>query len=214
MSMSNSFVEASLDAGGDAGAANVGTDVQRWKIPVVQQSTNAGLLSHTEEAIEQLRQDTYESAYQQGLADGIKSGEQQCLQKLQYVDEITQAISQPLAVLDQALQQALSTLITEIVRKVCVHELSVSSSAICQIVEKSINLLDESEEAVSLFMHPDDAELLQTYQHQNTSMLNCKIIAQAQLQRGDVHVQCGHQFIRESLDERIDRIAEHVLNPC
>ncbi len=186
-------------------------DVQRWQIPVVQHAENASLLSHTEEQISDLRQQTYDQAFQQGLAEGNQRAEQQCQQQMQQMQTLMDAMAAPLLMIDADVHLVMAELISDIVTAVTLSELERKPEAIFLIVEQAIALLDESDQPLQLHVNAEDAALLKTYQHESSDSKNWKIHINAQMQRGDVHIQSGHQFIKESLLQRIKRINEHVL---
>ena len=226
--MSNAYLQVSLsaDGGSDSGSSDGSSDrssdsddklnnlactVERCQIQVVQESSNTNFLKHTEDQISDLRQQTYDTAFEQGLAEGFKQGEQQSQQQFQQLQALIQAIAEPLKHMDDEVYSAIASLIADIVSAITLTSLQQSPELICQIVNQAVALLDESEQPVIVYLHSDDAVLLEAFMHEASDGKNWRLHSSNQMQRGDVNVQCEHQFIKESLQQRIARITEHVL---
>lgn len=95
----------------------------------------------------------YAAGHQQGRAEGQRAEAARMVQ-------LMKALENPLTEREAQIEAALLNLVIEISRALIQHELTTPGETIAAVVRQAVAALPKGSEQISLFMHPEDRELL------------------------------------------------------
>lgn len=98
--------------------------------------------------------------YQRGFAEGLNAGRDEALLRVQKLDQILTALSDPLAALDRAVEEELVVLAIGIARQLVRRELRTSPGEIVAVVRGAVGLLPVASVGIQVRLHPEDARLI------------------------------------------------------
>lgn len=180
----------------DALGAGMRVDAPDVKLPTAQE---------IEAMFEQARSQGFEEGRRQGLLDGQSSGLQQgraqAGAEIEALRALLGRLHDPVAHLDEELEQAVVTLALELARQVVVHELRTQPEVIRDVLQRALAAFPARVGTPWVRLHPDDVRLL----HELAPELEQggpALVADDTLQRGDVIVASGGDAQRATPERR------------
>lgn len=132
--------------------------LNRWEVPAIDGAPGQGLM--TASRLQDLQKEAYDEAYAQGLADGLAAGQQELAERVARLDALLIAQAQPLAELDELVEQQIVDLAMKAVRKLFRREMKLDPSHVVGVVREAVSLLPVASRDVKVHLHPDDANLI------------------------------------------------------
>lgn len=106
------------------------------------------------------QQEGHAEGYQRGYAEGLAAGRDEVALRVQKLDQIVAFMHQPLEQLDNAVEEQLTWLATEIARQLVRRELRSSPGEIVAVVREAVALLPVASAGIQVRLHPEDAQLI------------------------------------------------------
>jgi flagellar assembly protein FliH len=132
---------------------------RKWDVPAIDGSAGQGYL--TASRLEELQKQAYDEAFQQGHAEGLKSGEEEIGKRAARYDQLLTALAKPFDLLDETVEKQLAELAVTIVRQLFRREIKLDPTHIIGVVRDTVRLLPVASRNVQVCLHPEDAALVQ-----------------------------------------------------
>ncbi|MCH1920582.1 flagellar assembly protein FliH [Shewanella sp. A3A] len=190
------------------------------------------ILPPTLAEIEQIRAEAEQEGYEQGYAEGLKKGMEEgrllgqkeghasgleqgnaqgltkglaaAKQKLQKFDELLAQFQQPLALLDNQVEQSLLTLVQTLAKQAIHHELNTHPDIILSALRAGVDALPMREQCVSVRLHPEDVTLVtELYGEDQLAKNHWQLEKDPSLSRGSCIVSCKRSHVDMQLEQRI-----------
>lgn len=199
-------------------------DKARWDIPELDQKPVGPPLEEDPEVQEQLaalREQAHAEGLEQGKKEGFEQGYQAGMdaaqadidaQKAHLKDWLTH-LSQPLAQLDEEVNEQLVALSTQIARVMIARELQIDRSGLAEIATEAMQAMPVATRSLTLFCHPDDQAALQQLAEADPR-LEIQVSADAQIQPGGLVVEAGAARVDAQLANRWADLLESMIGRC
>lgn len=184
-----------LHAAGDA--------ARRWNVPLLEDSAAGG----SQDAIRRARDEGFE----QGRREGLAAAQAEVQAQLGLLRSMTQALTAPLAELDERVEKELVTLALAVARQVIYREVRTDPELVVEAVRKSLDVLPVGTQEIRLHLHPEDAQLVRVQLSDGDEEFGCEIVEDRLSQRGGCRVSTHSSQVDASLDARLDRVIAAVL---
>ena len=139
-------------------------DCPRWKIPEVGGAAGSArqvVREPTDKEIEVRRQQGYDEGFAKGKQEGVVAGKANLDQQAQSLAKIASQLSKPLAELDDDVVDELVTLAMTIAKHMVRREIKTNPGEIVAVVREAAALLPSTSRTIKIFVHPDDAAVLE-----------------------------------------------------
>jgi flagellar assembly protein FliH len=148
----------------------------------------------------------------QGQREGLEAGASQCRSQVERLQAILRCLATPLEALDEEVERSLAALAVAIARQVVRRDLAVRPEQILVLVRETLEALPVAARKVTLYLHPDDASLV--------NEVLCEEMANAQwamreddtLDRGGCRVESDSSRIDASVEHRLACVIAQVLD--
>ncbi|MCG8433155.1 MAG: flagellar assembly protein FliH [Gammaproteobacteria bacterium] len=188
-------------------------DCVHWELPSVGDETAPG-----KRRLGTARQleDLYELAYQEGHNLGQRKGRQdarkEAQERLRKFTAIIRALEKPLQRVDQEIEQQLVELAILVAKQIVRYELSVKPEQITEIVQQSLQRLPAGVREVSIYLHPDDVNLIREFAEQSGEEFSWQLHEDKSIERGGCRVETDKSRIDATVEAHIAAAARAVLN--
>ena len=205
---------------------------ERWKLPLVSDSSGddrapthpvATAQQPPEEVHDPIaeqgyaegRAAGYEQGYHQGYEQGREEGlaasdaEQQVL--VARLQGIMESLDEPLAQLDEAVEEALVTLAIAIARQLIRRELRTNPGEVVAVVREAMAALPIASRNVHLALHPDDATLVRKAIALESDTSLWTIVEDPVLTRGGCRVESDDSRIDATVETRLASVIAQVF---
>lgn len=119
-----------------------------------------------DEAFAQGKTDGYQAGYDAGFQEGLKKGleetSEQLSNKAQALNRLMEGLSEPFKTLDEEVEKELVTLAIGLASQIIRRELKTDPGEVIAAVRQAISVLPLSSQKVSLFLNPEDSELVRS----------------------------------------------------
>ena len=232
-SKGHSFSESELEA---LGLWDVAEQFGRKK-PVAKQEGEKSTL--TVEDIESMQKQAYDEAYAQGKSEGYEKGLQQGIEKgfEQGVEEgkqeglkkgyeenqsllrqqaaefinLLESLSEPFKILDEAVEKELLDLVIGIASQLVRREIKIDSGQIIAVIREAVNALPIASQKLTLYMHPEDAELVRTSLALDDISSPWNIIEEPLITRGGCKVETETSYVDATVENKLAIIIATIL---
>lgn len=176
--------------------------------PIVQVSLPtadevAAILQHA-------REEGYAEGYQAGNTAGYTEGKQQAEAEINvevvHLKEVLSQLQHDLATLDQAVANDLLELAITLSKKMIGQAFQVKPELILPIVQEAVLSLPQTQQAIRVYLHPEDAKLVQLHLAEPITQDNWSIREDAQLLRGGCRIENSGGEVDASLTMRWQRV--------
>lgn len=171
-----------------------------------------------DEAETEGREQGYKAGYDQGLAEGYDAGEKKGLEEMrqklvaerQRFQHMIQALREPLAEQEDALEQWILDTVCVLTRSLVQRELLTDSSHILEQVKAAVAALPAGAEHLRIHLNPDDLVLVEAYAEEH--QLDWKFHADDQLLPGGCRVETRESQVDFSVEHRLAQQLEAFIN--
>jgi flagellar assembly protein FliH len=119
-----------------------------------------------DEAFAQGKADGYQKGYDQGYEAGLQKGNEESKEgldaKAAQLARLMESLSEPFKTLDEEVEKELVTLAIGLASQIIRRELKTDPGEVIAAVRQAITVLPLSSQKVSLYLHPEDSELVRT----------------------------------------------------
>ncbi len=114
----------------------------------------------TAEQIEAIQQEAYREGFEQGRREGLESGTAEVRANALRLQHIFKSLAEPLAELDERVENELLELAVAVARQVIYRELQTDPGHIVGVIREAMKLLPTHQQEIRILLHPEDAKLL------------------------------------------------------
>ncbi len=193
----------------------------------------------TVEEIENMQQQAYKEAFEQGRQEGFKQGHEQGFkqgrdegfkqgleegqkqaydeksnvlnQQIADFNRLMESLTEPFKQLDERVEKALLDLVIGIATQLIRREIKTDSGQIVAVVKEAINALPVANQNLTLKLHPEDAALVIEALKLDTESPQWRIEEDPLLTRGGCIVESGASHIDASVENRLAAIVAKML---
>jgi len=213
--MTSSAALQQTDASGTFRQASV----KAWTVPeidgdVIPGSRNRSPTEEQREAERRLFAEAQTRGHAAGLAaakkeiDAIKAGYEQ---KCRTLEAALQALSRPLAQIDDAVHEQIALLATHIARAVVRRELRTDPAQVIAIVRETVALLPVATRGPRVYLHPEDAAIVRECTAPTGPEAAWTINEDPSLARGDCRVLTDHAQVDARVEARLNEALVALL---
>ena len=184
---------ASFD--GDPKAAKAGQD----DVP-------AGVKLPTIEEITASQEQARQEGYQAGQAEGYAAGQQKAAQEAQRLHALTAAFAAEVNQADALISQQVLDLALDLARAILKTSLAVQPELVLPIVREAVRYLPALQQPALLYLHPDDAALVNERMGAELDKTGWQIAHDPHLERGGCRVETASNQIDATLPTRWQRL--------
>ncbi len=196
---------------------------ESWQAPVVEGHLAGfdGLENRVPTArdLQGLQKQAYDEAYTEGLEQGKQQGyiqgkstaEQEFNRRLQLLSHCLARMTQPFEDLDDEVEQNLVQLSVAIARQIVKREFQQDPGEIVGVVRDAIKVLPLSSRHVSIYLHPEDAELIRNALSLQDEDRRWSVEEDIALTRGDCHIESESSVIDATIETRLAAAAAGIL---
>ena len=159
-----------------------------------------------------------EAGHQEGHDKGYKAGEkeakkleQEQKKRLQTLEALIGAQAEPLAQLDDEVQEQMVRLVLTLSRQVIRRELQTQPGEILPVIREAVALLPMSARDVRVHVHPDDHRFLNELLGEDESGRAWRLVDDPSLSRGGCVVQAERSRVDATLERRLAQLASQLL---
>jgi flagellar assembly protein FliH len=169
----------------------------------------------TVDEIEAMQKQAYDEAFAQGKKDGYSLGFKegssqgyeenvQALQKrtMEFVS-LLESLNQPFKVLDAEVEKELVKLAMAIATQIIRREIKLDPGQVIAAVREAIKVLPLSSQKISLYLHPEDAELIRSALSLDEMSPAWKIVEDPLITRGGCKVDTEVSHIDATVENRL-----------
>lgn len=185
-----------------------------------QAAYDEGFAEGKEEGFSQGYQEGREQGLQDGTVQGQAEGKKQGLiegetlirQQLSQLQVLLEQLQQPLAKVDQQVEQALLELALAMAQAVIGVEVSTNPQFILQSLREAVDALPYQADNLVIQLHPADlAVITQHYSSEELAQRQWQLRAEPAMSRGDCRVETKGSSVDRSLKIRLQASLEHFL---
>lgn len=187
---------------------------ERWELPSVAkvEELEAEVEPLTAEQIEAIQQQAHDEGFEQGHREGLQAARNEIDATLHRMEQIMQAITEPLEAVDEAVEQELLQLSIAIAKQLIRRELQADPNEVIGVVREALAALPSSARKVSIHLNPEDAKLVreELLPADDTDML-WRIAEDLSLTRGGCRVESESSRIDASVEKRINSVVAELM---
>lgn len=191
--------------------------VQAWSAPAIGGAGAARAPRKPQEMYGAERR-AWQEAEAAGRAAGLEAARAEIEPRLRQLDSTTrsmeaalQALSRPLAQLDDVVHSQIAELATALARALLRRELRMEPAQIIGMVRDTVALLPAAARGVRVLLHPDDAALVRERLNVAGPEQAWTIVDDAILSRGDCRVHTDYAQIDARIDTRLNEALALLL---
>ena len=191
-------------------AADLG-DVATWGPPSVDGPGASGGGAVTAGVLEDLQQEAYHEAFQQGLREGTAAGREQLRAQVERIDLLLTDLARPLAALDEGVQHELLALAMALARQIVRRELKQDPTQIIGIVREAVAQLPIAARDVRVQLHPQDAAIVREHLAPAERERAWSLVEDPMMMRGGCQVVSASSRIEVRLDTRLGALLSELM---
>ncbi len=177
------------------------TAYQRWELP--------NLL--TADHMERLQKEAHEEGLRQGREEGLRAVRAQMQPRIEELERILSLLAEPLAALDDSVEQELVALAMAAARLIVRRELKTDPAQVLAAVREAMGALPAASRNVRLHLHPEDAALVREMLKVSEDEQTWRIVEDPVTARGGCKVLTDTSLIDASVETRLMSIMAVVL---
>lgn len=168
-----------------------------------------------EEAFAQGKADGYKEGYDQGYQTGFKKGYDENAEALKAkgleFSRLMEALSEPFKNLDEEVEKELVKLAIGLASQIIRREIKTDAGQVIAAVREAINVLPLSSQKVSLYLHPEDAELVRSVLTFDEMSSPWTIIEDPLITRGGCKIDTEVSHINATIESRLAAVVATVF---
>ncbi|MBW3696370.1 flagellar assembly protein FliH [Vibrio sp. T187] len=206
-------------------------------MPTVDEAIEDEELVLTEEQIEQIKQGAYQEGLHQGQEagfkqgydkgkeegmaaghaegleagklEGVTAGQEYIQQQVAVFMGLANQFAQPLELMNAQVEKQLVDMVLTLVKEVVHIEVQTNPQIILDTVKESVESLPISGHAITLKLHPEDAEIIRSsYGENELDCRNWTLVSEPALNRGDVQIEAGESSVNYRMEERVRSVIQ------
>ena len=171
-----------------------------------QQAREEGYKNGYEEGLKAGKKSGIEQGREEGMERGYKAGEAKALEEAERLIAMAERLDTSLKSMEEQVADELLALAVELAREVVRNEITAHPETLLNVVREALSQLPHQH--VSIYLHPDDASLLRSYQGDQLSHAGHRIHEDFKLSRGDCVLEAGGTQLDASVAMRWHRVLQ------
>lgn len=189
---------------------------QRWEMASFgderpASAPTAADIKQAEEQMVSLREEArtqgYAAGFEQGRLAGLEAGRAMAQQETLLLQQIAQAFATEIAQANEVIAEDMLDLALDLTKSMMKTALAIRPQLVLPLVSEAIRYLPSLQQPALLFLHPDDAVLVNTHIGDELTKSGWRIHEDSQLERGGCRVETASNQIDASTSIRWQRIA-------
>ncbi len=171
----------------------------------------------TLDELEAIRQDAYNEGFAAGEKDGFHAGQLKAKQeadialaaKLASMEQLMTQLFEPISAQDQQLEEAMVSLLGQMVRQVIQRELVSDSSQIRQVLSEALKLLPMGTGNIRIHVNPQDFEIIKALRERHEE--SWRILEDPSLLPGGCRVESELSRIDATVETRLNQAIKQLF---
>ena len=185
------------------------SDADVWSLPAIERGDSPEELAAKRVAkLEAALAEARERGYREGLANG----EQEIRDKAAHFDRLCTILAEPLADLDDEVEEALVDLACRIARQVVRRELQLDRSRILVVAREALAALPLNARKIRVVLHPKDAELVRESLVATDQGAKWRIEEDPLIARGGAKVLSERSLVDATVEKRLQDVIEALID--
>ena len=156
-----------------------------------------------------------EEGYKQGFVEGSKKGYDENVHLIEVrtnqLVTLLESLSEPFKHLDDRVEHALANLAVKIAKQILHREIELDSGQVIAAVKAAVNALPIASQHITIYLHPEDAELVRFNLGLNDSPSAWKIIEDPSITRGGCKVDTDVSHVDATIENRLGTVLESLF---
>jgi flagellar assembly protein FliH len=165
----------------------------------------------TAEEIEEIERQAREEGFAAGYKEGLAQARSEIAARANTFEQLTTALCQPFAELDQQVEQELVALAIAIARQIIRREIKTSPGEVVAVVREAIAALPVGKRSFQVYLHPEDARLVREALALSEEERPWRIIEDSVLTRGGCKVATETSSVDASVEKRLGSVIAQLL---
>ena len=153
------------------------------------------------QVVEAIRADAQKAGYEEGLRLGREEAERELKANVAALASIADALCQPVASIDDAVQREITELAFTIGETLYREEMQRDPTKVVNVVREAVAALPEGTANIKISLNPEDAAVVDEYAQ--TSASQWQVLPDPAMGRGGCKVQADTSEVDATLDERL-----------
>ena len=192
---------------------------ERWELPAmgeqqkrVDEVNAAELAPPTAEQIEEIQKQARSEGFEQGRREGLQAARSEVDATLLRMEQIIQAMAEPLLAVEEQVEGELLQLAIAIARQIIRRDLQVEPEQVVSVVREALAALPSSSLKVRIQLHPEDAQIVrEKLIPLDDSEQPWKITDDLSLTRGGCIVEGESSRIDASVEKRLNSVIAELM---
>lgn len=173
------------------------------------QGQEAGFNAGYDKGKEQGLEAGHSEGLEQGKQDGVAAGQEYIRQQVDTFINLANQFAQPLELMNSQVEKQLVDMVLALTKEVVHVEVQTNPQIILDTVRESVEALPISGHAITLKLHPDDVEIIQSaYGDEELDCRNWTLLTEPALNRGDIQIEAGESSVSYRLEERVRSVLQ------
>ena len=165
----------------------------------------------TANQLEEIQQQAHKEGYQVGYNEGLAKGQNEIQQKVSRLEQVFQALQNPLDQLDDTVEEELVTLSLAIAKQIIRRELKIEPEHVIGAIREAIGTLPLSSRNIQVMLHPEDGQVVRNNLSVNENEEGWKIVDDPTVSRGGCRIVTDTSTVDATLETRLAAVAAQVL---
>ncbi len=192
---------------------------RRWQAPTLSMGAEESAAQPadsprppTAEQLEALHRQARQEGFEQGLAEGLRAGEEQSMQRARQLDSLLQCLARPFEELDSQVEEQLVILALTVARQLVRREIKSDPGQIVGVIREATSLLPVAAGTVQIELHPEDAVLVREVLNLDAEdERGWRIREVPTLSRGGCRIATNTSTIDATVEGRLNQVITEVL---
>ena len=156
-----------------------------------------------------------EEGFKQGFVEGSKKGYDENVHLIEVrtnqLVTLLESLSEPFKHLDDRVEEALANLAVKIAKQILHREIELDSGQVIAAVKAAVHALPLASQNVTIYLHPEDAELVRFNLGLGDSPSAWKIIEDPSITRGGCKVDTDVSHVDATIENRLGTVLESLF---
>lgn len=176
-----------------------------------EQGRQEGFKQGHEEGFKQGQEEGFKQGYEDGQKQGYEEKSSVLKQQISDFNRLMESLNEPFKQLDERVEKALLDLVIGIATQLIRREIKTDSGQIVAVVKEAIKALPVANQNLTLKLHPEDAALVIDALKLDTDSAQWRIEEDPLLTRGGCIVESGASHVDASVENRLAAIVAKML---
>lgn len=150
-------------------------------------------------------------AFDQGYQQAVTQVQQEWDERISFINNLAEALSQPLKEIDQVIQEKSSELAIAIAKQIVRRELSLDSGQIVSAVKQAIELIPKDGEQINIYINPKDDQHIKQIFSSDEKLKKYNVIQDPTISVGGCKASTDYSLVDLTIDKQVANIATQIF---